>query len=488
MSGMPEVRNVDSDLERQRLLFVLSEALEKLSRLQQILERQQVFITAEQVEGESASAVDTLIGYLEEHCQNFLANSDLVASILQRKPLNKAQQDAVIAALALLVTGILRVHELLLLLPREAAKPQASFLLRDCFGLRDLKASIVLTNLLSAYEYRFEDVLKKVNVEQNERKSLTQGGNVLCQAFVDKDNPLAWAVLAHEYGHALDDSHRISQEIVLGADSGERPKPEENSKLAWPVDVVAETVADFIAAHVLGPASLMPIMFGLMMQPRLRGVTKESAGHPPTPLRARLVCKYLKSISVTTTDVDRVFEAFRLDYEQKLLDMEKKDRDDVEEMGRGAEKLLGSLADVIASKVGSLGLKPFDEGSAETARVLRETLELKQPISSQRRGSAEEIFAELSSLQPGETTPEQAYRVLTKLDEVPVAASEIVTAGWLYRLSSFEGVLKKTFPGAGRGADIRIYSDYVKKTDDMLQKSLELVAVHTEVRRRLAPT
>src|SRR5271169_498032 len=214
MSGTLEARPVKSDPERQGFLYVLSEALEKFSRLQQILKRQQIFIRAEHAEGQSATAVDKLINYLEEHRQMFLGNSDRVALLLRGKPLNEAEKKAVIQDLGILIVHTLQVHELLLLLPREAAKPQASFLLQDCFGRKDLKASIVLTNLFSAYEYRFEDILAKVNVEQEERVALTQGGNVLCQAFGDKDNPLAWAVLAHEYGHVLDDHDAISKEIL----------------------------------------------------------------------------------------------------------------------------------------------------------------------------------------------------------------------------------------------------------------------------------
>jgi len=60
MSSTPAVRRVDSDLERQGLLYVLSEALEKFSRLQQILKRQQIFIRAEHAEGKSATAIDKL--------------------------------------------------------------------------------------------------------------------------------------------------------------------------------------------------------------------------------------------------------------------------------------------------------------------------------------------------------------------------------------------------------------------------------------------
>ena len=40
------------------------------------------------------------------------------------------------------------------------------------------------------------------------------GGSVLGLAFADRDNPLAWAILAHEYGHSIDDTRKIAHGIV----------------------------------------------------------------------------------------------------------------------------------------------------------------------------------------------------------------------------------------------------------------------------------
>jgi hypothetical protein len=371
--------------------------------------------------------------------------------------------------------------------PGEAARPQASFLLRDCFGLADLKASIVLTNFISAYEYRFEDVLEKLNLYQEELGPLTQGGNVLCQAFADKDNPLAWAVLAHEYGHALDDASGVSQEIV-GVDGDPQQTDDPKVKLKLDIDarVIAETVADFVAARALGPASLMPILFVEMMQPRLKTVEGKSAGHLPTPLRIQLVRKYLESFNVSTADFEAVFQAYELDYGRKLREMKKDDRESLKVLGQEADDLLSEKADAIAAKVNLLVPQCFKQENIDNARALQSKLASTQPISSRRCRSDEEIFAELGLLNSGETTVEQAYKVLSDLDELPVASSEIITAGWLYKLSSLESVLMKTFPGSeiAQAAELTVYGAYVEKIDFMLMKSLELVSVHSEVLHR----
>jgi len=414
--------------------------------------------------------------------------------VIRSEPLNDGEREGVEGAVDLLIKGLLQVHELLLLLPRETAKPQASFLLRDCSGRKDLELSIVLTNSLSAYEYRFEDVLEKVNIEQKERESVTQGGNVLCQAFADKDNPLAWAVLAHEYGHALNDSGAISQEIVFGEGANKKSDQEEDPQLDWLADIVAETVADFVAAHMLGPASLIPILFIEMMQPTLRKVRKISAGHPPTPLRVRLVLQYLQGFGVSGEDFVPVFEAYDLDYARKLEGMKQDERKKVEEMGKTAEEHLSSLAKGIAVKIDLLGLRRFTEINAGNSRALRETLASRLPVSSRRLHPNDEILAGLKSLKRGigPVGPDQAdraYRELTKLDEEPVPGSEILTAGWLHKLSSFEDELMKAFPaGDGQKADLGVYGKYVEKMDELLLKSLEVADVLAEVRQDPAAT
>ena len=489
MSGTPGVRRVDSELERRRFLYVLSEALERVHRLRQILKRQRLFVRAQHAQAQPTSALDTLLDYLDNHRQNLLDNSNLVASLIERSPLNDGEREGLVSAVDFLIKGLLQVHELLLLLPRETAKPQASFLLRDCSGHKDLKLSIVLTNSLSAYEYRFEDVLEKVNIDQAELGPLTHGGNVLCQAFADKDNPLAWAVLAHEYGHALDDSDGISQGIVFGDDGDGRAMLEEaDPKLDWAAAFVAETVADFVAAHMLGPASMIPILFVEMMQPRLREVSKISSGHPPTPLRVELVLRYLKGLGVSAGGFEPVFEAYGLDYSRKLKDMESGKRSNMEEVEREARKILSPLVDPIATKISSLGLRRFEEANAVSAHSLRGTLASRLPISSRRLQPDDRILAGLEALAHG-VDPDQAYRELTKLDEQPVPSSEILTAGWLHKLSSFEGELMRAFPPQeGRAADLGLYGQYVEKMDELLLKSLEVADVLAEVRGQPAAT
>jgi len=92
--------------------------------------------------------------------------------------------------------------------------------------------------------------------------------------------------------------------------------------------------------------------------------------------------------------------------------------------------------------------------------------------------SDQEIFEGLNSLRSGESNASDVYAILSQLDDAPVKASEIVTAGWLQRLESLEDELMKIFPGVGKGKpDLSAHAEYVDKTDGLLVKSLELAEV-----------
>jgi hypothetical protein len=202
-----------------------------------------------------------------------------------------------------------------------------------------------------------------------------------------------------------------------------------------------------------------------------------------------LVTSYLRGLGVSTGDFDAVFEAYALDYRQKLQDMDPKEKGKVQELGNHADKLLRPLAPALAERVNALSLPLFNEDNARAARELQHVLARRQPIAGRRPSHVDgEIYRELGTLTAGSTSRDDAYRVLLKLDDPRVAGSEILAAGWLHRLSSIEKMLLETFPGGGAEPKLSSYSGYVEKTDDWLSKSLELTAVHAEVLKRLATT
>jgi hypothetical protein len=240
---------------------------------------------------------------------------------------------------------------------------------------------------------------------------------------------------------------------------------------------VAEIFADFVAARVLGPASLIPILFVEMARSTL-GASSGGPSHPPTPVRLRLAREYLATLDVGVADFENLFEVYEFDYSQKLRGIAKADRKKRDEIRKAADAFLSPLAREVAHKVSALRLRSFGKGNADRARKLQAKLRAGLPISSRRDSSDKEILTKLRSLTDKSPT-RTVYAVLEELNELPAASSEIITAGWLYRLSSFRKVLLQTFPG--RRAVLDVYGDYLERTDALLLKSLELAAVHHEM-------
>lgn len=488
MMEKPERKENSEALERRRVLYLLGEAVEKLVRLRQVLARQRIFVEAGGEKLEFPSVIDPLDKAVEEQSQTLAINSARIASFLRKQPLREGEEAALPGILQSVINVVQGLHEVLILLPRETAEPQVFLVLQDCFKEEWQPTPVIMNNALTSYEYRIEDVLDKLDIGQHALeawgrllKRFTRRGSVLAQAFVDRDNPLAWPVLAHEYGHALDPDKGVSKKIVYGDNAMEKEVADRDPRVKW----VSEIFADFVAARVLGAASQISILLLEMSRPSLVPVHDEAQSHPPTTVRLGLVREYLKELSVSTGGFEEVFELYSFDYARKVSVLEETERSKRRDLEETVEKFLQSHVVAVAAKVGSLKLCPFGNQQLDHARELQKKLQSDLPVSSLRQTPNDRMLAELNSLVESKADRERVYEVLSGFNEVPATSAEILTAGWLYKLGSFEERLKETFPEAGSPHKVNLdqYGAYLARTDELLLRSLELTAVHAEILR-----
>jgi len=158
------------------------------------------------------------------------------------------------------------------------------------------------------------------------------------------------------------------------------------------------------------------------------------------------------------------------------MEREKKNR-----LAEAVGVFLRSNFATIASRVNSLRLRPFGSQQLEHAKALQKKLQSDLPISCRRESSDADILGRLNSLAESKPTRDQVYDVLSEFNETSAASSEILTAGWLHKISSFEEYLKRSFPEAGssRNVDLGVYDRYLVRVDELLLKSLELAAIRT---------
>ncbi len=374
MTALPESQQDDDALDRLCVLFSLGEAVEKLVRLQQVLGRQRLFVDFRDRESGYAGVIDPLLHVLNEQAETLSRNSARIFSLIRGELSDEAQRIALAGIVQAVINVVLTLHELLVLLPRETPEPQVFRVLRGCFKDEWQNTSVIMTNTLSSYEYRIEDVLEKLeDIGQHELtryrgllKGFTRAGSVLAQAFVDRRNPLAWPVLAHEYGHALDEARGISNRLVYG-----EAAVDHTSSKAFQVKWVSEVFADFVAARVLGPASQMPILLLEMTRPSLPQALDEARSHPPTRLRLRLVREYMKRGDVTMDEFERVFAAYEFDYARKLAALDGAERETKTKLEETIGTFLQDKSAAIASEVDSLRVRSFGRTQLENASELR---------------------------------------------------------------------------------------------------------------------
>jgi DNA-binding transcriptional MerR regulator len=478
-----EPRNSTNPEERQQILYLLGDAVERLVRLRLILNRQEVFIEAEHRKVEYAGVIQPIFVQLQDQAERLIINSARISSFLHGEMLDETQRTALAGIIQTVISVTLMLHELLILLPREAPETQVFLMLENCFKDEWRETSVIMTNALSSYEYRIEDVLEKLeDIGQQELKhwkrllkGFTRSGSVLAQAFIDRDNPLAWAVLAHEYGHALDEMYGVSKQIVHGDCAGEE-SADDDPKVKW----ASEIYADFVAARALGPASMMPMLLLEMTRP-LAKARDEASTHPPTVVRLSLLRRYLKDQGVSTADFEVAFQLYESDYETKLAALEQEEQEKKYKLKEVVEQFLESCFPMITSRVNSLKLRPFGGDELSHAKKLQKKLASDLPISSLRQVPDGAILERLNWLVQSKATPEQVYEVLSDFNEIQASSSEIVTAGWLHKLSSFEECLKRTFPDKSSSStvDLETYGQYLLRIDELLLKSLELAVVST---------
>ncbi len=180
--------------------------------------------------------------------------------------LSDAEELAVRALLRSTAGTFTALHELLLFLPRESIRRE----LRDyceCLFRAEFdssKISLILTSLFNAFEYSLDDVMRFLEADVFKFKipnpdSNSSFGTVMELAIVDRNNPVAWAVLAHEFGHFLDHNSGLTKRAVqeFGVKMNTTLPPETVKALER---LCSEIVADLTGYYLHGPCSILPLV------------------------------------------------------------------------------------------------------------------------------------------------------------------------------------------------------------------------------------
>lgn len=328
------------------------------------------------------------------------------------------------------------IHELLVYLPRLTVKPEAVITLRGSF--RDLfdehRPSIILGSLFNAFEFDFLDIVKQKIPDLKDVFLEEQKNIVLQLALCDRGSPVAWAVLAHEMGHAIDRHHAISETVADGV-----VKDKTSAAYSLIRSWCGELCADLVASQVLGPPVVLSLLSLQYCVYHNSSIYHPSRSHPSTFWRFEIVSSYLKDqyggLDLLAPEASFLEKATEYAYQIDITDEAERERTK-NDNARAFDSLIRPLADRVIKETRQLDLPQHSLEFASLERC-KERLKNKSPISAQgqeRRklcdAVAEYKGKEFSSIEEHRGA---FYKLVDGFKEQPLPIQTILTSAWLVR-------------------------------------------------------
>ncbi len=182
------------------------------------------------------------------------------------------------------------IHETLVLLPGERTTSELAFTLQHRFGevYTDYGPSIVLGSVFNAFEFDFIEILKQKLVDVEKIFPKGERIEVLQLPICGRDSPLAYPVLAHELGHAIDKRHRISSKVA-----SQFVADEETDEFSIVRDWCSELCADIVAARAFGPCAILELLSMEYCFHPLQNLWHIDESHPMSRARLDVVLREL---------------------------------------------------------------------------------------------------------------------------------------------------------------------------------------------------
>jgi hypothetical protein len=354
---------------------------------------------------------------------------------------------------------------------------------------KDLDGSIIFTDIWNFLRYEAHKHFPSLD-EEKETKPV-----VWVLPKVDGNNSLAWSMLSHEMAHDIISLYNIDDVL--------RELLPRASNLA--LRKAIEIAADLIAIKLIGPAYLFSFMNMIIFpeQQNLRLCYPRDL-HPSPASRVKFMIEELgrnkidlEKIGVRYRAADDLFfpgKKFLNLFDQRLsLDTRVNHVDDtalfketaVEER-KLSEVAIQAVNSVDAANAG-LPLPEFNAENCNQSLELAKGLRKKILIGSfKKEQQNKEIQSELMRYRKKSGHEDGKFSTaLKKLNEKPSYVSEILNAGWfekLFRISNMEWEIQELGKISGSDKKVKkicgLYEEYVLDLDKMLQKSIEVSAVH----------
>lgn len=274
------------------------------------------------------------------------------------------------------------IHELLAYLPRRPIVRETSYTLHNPFGKHytEQDPTVILGSIFNAFEFDFFRILEQRLPDLNQIL-LEKSRNIVLQlALCDRASPLTWPILAHEMGHAIDESQGISVSIArrLVADTAD---PIYELVRNW----CKELFADSIAACFFGPSPILALVGMVYCVFPRQPQYKFSQTHPLTKWRLEVVSKDLSDHGWDRGMLqdEKQLYSFAWDYQLDRFEKEVATREDYRKWESGTfSGLITRLSEEVHTEVQKLRISHATI-DPECFKRCRRRLELGSPIGAQ---------------------------------------------------------------------------------------------------------
>jgi hypothetical protein len=451
--------------------------IESLVRLESSLTRQSLISK----KPEYHAILTKMLEVCRSYKKVFFDHVDLFRSALDGKPQSALDELKIRQVLRHSAGAFLALHELALFLPRESIRHEmisyCECLFRKEFNLD--RISIMLTSVFNAFEYSLDDVMRTLSIDVFKMKVPNPDdlpfGHVMELAVVDRDNPLSWAILAHEFGHYIDHSGGLSKTAAKDfVDSAFKSSATPNIQRTFE-RIGSEIVADLTAYHLLGPCSLAPVlsMSLLASQPLDRPIPFDNI-HPVPATRFQLMDNLAVADKMNTDWIRPLEQALAAEEKQKEVNLtaqELKNRADVDSYIR---YFCAQVQESVLQALGKKGFKKFDAQNFARSKKLAYSLQQGLPIGAAKTLSDDEIWQQLADCDLYEQNVDYDAR-FNILKDMPVNPGEVLTAGWHYKIEKTPAIIRAAL---AKDTEEKVFNEvksFVENTDNLLLMSFEII-------------
>lgn len=449
------------------------EVLEKISRLKRYL---QSYYSSSKTEGKEV--VGLFMSALEATQKNL---ETVIVYLKKTQSLNYPEKASVLRRISNAFLTIVNLHDQLQLVYGSWVRPETHTFISEVLDFfpperTPKKVNIVLTNEYNFLEgnltWLFADILTNNNISIQ----LKEENPTVFLPKIDYDNPLNWAILAHECGHT--DTKGIENllnnpQIILNGIS------EQNKIIlqSW----VEEIYCDLIASRVLGPAYLASFCTYALLVSGIDGNEKNYKSHPANIVRISIIQEYLENMNIKVPLSEELLGCSDIgSYYYNML----------EKYNEISRKFLNSysthntlpfdlteLVDTISEQVDDIVKLKISLTKDDFLRIKK----LKERLSN---GITIASYQELDKLEKAKNIYPEKNVTLNDLNKAKDALQEtrtklweIINAGWLNKIEClFPKAFKLFFSGeddSNLNKKIESYGVELENYDNVLLKSIE---------------